>query len=142
MSNQRVRFFQTFKNPLTFSLIGDNIIDGIFSYKGGNVLSGIVRSLKLFFRQVDTKLLFVEVASNSRVSVFDMPEAAENVKPATPNRLRPANRNGSFALLSSPALKKQMVQIDNRGNVFLLDYSRLVRWKKSSVYIADRTAFR
>ena len=89
-----------------------------------------------------TKLLFIELVSNSMISVLNMPEAVENVKPAAPNRLRPANRNGSFALLTAPGLKQQMIQIDNRGNVFLLDYSRLVRWKKSSVYIADRTAFR
>ena len=88
------------------------------------------------------KLLFIEVASNNRVSIFNMPEAAENVKPATPNRLRPANRNGTFALLNAPGLKKQLLHIDNRGNLFLLDYSRLIRWKKTSVYIADRTAFR
>lgn len=88
------------------------------------------------------KLLFVEIASNSRVCVFNMPEAAENVKPATPNRLRPANRNGTFALLHVPVFKQKMLHIDNRGNLFLLDYSRLIRWKKSTVYIADKTAFR
>ena len=37
---------------------------------------------------------------------------------------------------------EKMLHIDNRGNLFLLDYSRLIRWKKSTVYIADKTAFR
>lgn len=88
------------------------------------------------------KLLFVELAANAKVAVFQMPEAKEHIKPASPNRLKPANRNHSFALLSVPALKNNMIQIDNRGNVFLLDYSKMGRWKKYSVYIADRAGFR
>ncbi|MBE6384141.1 MAG: hypothetical protein E7048_00590 [Lentisphaerae bacterium] len=88
------------------------------------------------------KLLFIELAANAKVAIFQMPEARENAKPAAPNRLKPANRNHSFALLSVPALKNNMVQIDNRGNVFLLDYSKMGRWKKYSVYVADQAGFR
>ena len=71
-----------------------------------------------------------------------MPDGAENAKPVTPNRLKPANRNSSWNLLRAPAMKDQMVQIDNRGNVFLLDYSKVSRWKKYVIYIADRAGFR
>lgn len=87
-------------------------------------------------------LLIVETASNNRVFIFTMPEGTQMEKAVTPNRLRPANRNGSFAMLKAPALKSKLVQIDNRGNVFLLDYTRPARWKKSIVHITDRTGFR
>ncbi len=88
------------------------------------------------------KIFFAEISANSRIALFQMPDGAENAKPVTPNRLKPANRNSSWALLRAPAMKDQMVQIDNRGNVFLLDYSKVSRWKKYVIYIADRAGFR
>lgn len=88
------------------------------------------------------KIFFAELAANSKVAIFQMPEAIEANKAATPNRLKPVSRNGSFALLRVPSFKDQMLQIDIRGNVFLLDYSRIVRWKKFPVYIADRAGLR
>ena len=88
------------------------------------------------------KNFFAEVAANSKIVIFQMPEGSPLEKSATPNRLRPANRNGSFAFLGNRALKEKIVQIDDRGNVFLLDYSKITRWKKYVVYIADRTGFR
>ena len=87
-------------------------------------------------------LFFSEAAANSKIMIFQMPEGATQGKGATPNRLKPANRNGSFAFLGTPALKNKLVQIDSRGNVFLLDHSRIARWKKDIVYIADRAGFR
>ena len=109
--------------------------------------SGTVSKLKerisgrLLYDEVQ-KIFFAEIAANSRIVLFQMPEASESAKPVTPNRLKPANRNGSYALLRSPALKQKMVQIDNRGNVFILDYSKMSRWQKHVVYIADRAGFR
>lgn len=88
------------------------------------------------------KNFFAEVAANNKIVIFQMPEGSPLEKSATPNRLRPANRNGSFAFLGNRALKEKIVQIDDRGNVFLLDYSKITRWKKYVVYIADRTGFR
>ena len=88
------------------------------------------------------KLLFSEAAANSKIVIFQMPEGSSLEKGATPNRLKPASRNGSFAFLGRPALKNKIVQIDNRGNVFVLDHSRITRWKKYIVYIADRAGFR
>ena len=87
-------------------------------------------------------ICFSEAAANSKIMIFQMPEGATQGKGATPNRLKPANRNGSFAFLGTPALKNKLVQIDSRGNVFLLDHSRIARWKKDVVYIADRAGFR
>lgn len=89
----------------------------------------------------NTGLLYAGLAANARIALFQMPEAAESSKPAAPNRLKPSNRNGTYALLSVPSLKKQQIQIDNRGNVFILDM-RKKRWKKSVIHIADRAGFR
>ena len=88
------------------------------------------------------KIFFAELAANAKVTTFQMPEAVEAPKPAAPNRLKPANRNHSFALLRVPVLKEKMVQVDSRGNVFLLDYTKMSRWKKYVIYIADRAGFR
>ena len=90
----------------------------------------------------ERKIFFAEHAANGRIAIIQMPEAEETEKPAAPNRLKPANPNSSFALLKAPSLKNQMVQIDNRGNLFILDYSRPARWKKFSVFIADDAGFR
>ena len=87
-------------------------------------------------------IFFAELAANSRIAILQMPAAEESEKPAAPNQIKPANRNGNFALLHAPALKNTMVQIDNRGNVFLLDHSRMNRWRKSVIFIADRAGFR
>ena len=87
-------------------------------------------------------LLFAELAANSQLAVFKMPDGSATGKLQRPNRLKPATRNGNFLYLSSPALKNKIVQIDDRGNVFLLDHSNITRWKKSSVYIVDNTGFR
>lgn len=90
----------------------------------------------------DNQIFFAGLAANSRVSIIRMPEANENERPFSPNRLKPVTRNGSFDLLRVPAMKNQLLQIDNRGNVFLLEYSKKGRWKKWTVYIADRSGFR
>ena len=90
----------------------------------------------------ERKIFFAELAANGRISMIQMPEAEETEKPAAPNRLKPANSNSSFALLKAPSLKNQMLQVDNRGNLFMLDYSRPARWKKFPVSIADEAGFR
>lgn len=86
-------------------------------------------------------ILYAGVAANSRIALFSMPEAEESPRMESPNRLKPANRNGNYTILSVPALKKHLIQVDNRGNVFLLDL-RKKRWKKSVIYIADKAGFR
>lgn len=90
----------------------------------------------------ERKIFFAELAANGKVAMLQMPEAEETEKPAIPNRLKPANPNSSFALLKAPALKNQMLQVDNRGNLFILDYSRPARWKKFPVCIVDEAGFR
>ena len=100
------------------------------------------RTSGLCFAGSQKDLFFAELAANSQLALFKMPDGSETGKPQRPNRLKPATRNGTFLYLSSPALKNKVVQIDDRGNVFLLDHSNLTRWKKSSVYIVDNTGFR
>jgi hypothetical protein len=100
------------------------------------------RTSGLCFASDKNGLLFAELAANSLLTVFKMPDGSEAGKPQRPNRLKPATRNGNFLYLSTPALKNKVVQIDDRGNVFLLDHSNIKRWKKSTVYIVDQTGFR
>lgn len=100
------------------------------------------RTSGLCFASDKNGLLFAELAANSLLTVFQMPDGTEVGKPQRPNRLKPATRNGNFLYLSTPALQNKVVQIDDRGNVFLLDHSNIKRWKKSTVYIVDQTGFR
>ena len=88
------------------------------------------------------KIFFAELAANAKIASFQMPQGTENPKTASPNRLKPATRNHSFALLRVPSFKDKMLQIDTRGNLFILDYSKMIRWKKSTVCIADSSGFR
>ena len=90
----------------------------------------------------EKKIFFAELAANGKVAMIQMPEAEETEKPALPNRLKPANPNSSFALLKAASLKNQMIQVDNRGNFFMLDYTRTARWKKFPVCIVDEAGFR
>ncbi|MBR2374452.1 MAG: hypothetical protein IKA87_09520 [Lentisphaeria bacterium] len=89
----------------------------------------------------NSKFFYVGLASKAKIAMFRMPEGIEEARTITPNRLRPSNRNGSYALLSTPALKESLIQIDNRGNVFLLG-QRKKSWRKNTIHIADKTGFR
>lgn len=114
----------------------------LWYFRGNNFTRIKERVSGLCLWNKDAKLFFAELAANSRIAILQMPGAEEKEKPAAPNRIKPANRNGNFALLHVPVMKNTIVQIDNRGNVFLLDHSRLTRWRKSVICITDRAGFR
>ena len=114
----------------------------LWYFRGSSFRKIMERVSGLCLLNRSSNFFFTELAANSRISVLKMPEAEVCASPIPPNRLKPANRNSSFALLQVPALKNSIVQIDNRGNVFLLNYSKLSRWKKSVIHITDRAGFR